>query len=458
MVDFARIRPVLSLFMKVIVLAAGRSKRLKPIEDKNFLEFLGKPLIQIQLEQLIASGFKDFAVIGGIHNLQNLKKIAEKIMGGKKSALKIVVLEQKDLDDGMAGALFAAEKFINNRPVLIVSANDVAGDEAYKSILKASEDLKNDSYILAKKVETYFPGGYLEVKSGLIKAIAEKPGAGKEPSDLVNIVVHFHRNSKILFETLHKTKSQKDDRYEVVLDRLIKQGVRMKAVVHSGFWQAVKYPWHVLDLMEYFLGSIEGNGERKGKNVEIAPSATIKGPVFLDDDVKIFDNAVISGPAYIGKNTVVATNALVRGSMIGENCVVGFGTEVARSYLGNNVWTHTNYVGDSVIGNNVSFGAGTVTGNLRLDEGNIKVGVNGERVDSGRNKFGLITGNNVRCGINTSFMPGVKIGNNSMIGAGIVVDRDVEDNKLVYGKTEMVIKENNAKLNYKNRKNMKSKL
>ena len=71
------------------------------------------------------------------------------------------------------------------------------------------------------------------------------------------------------------------------------------------------------------------------KKVEIAKSATIRGEnVYLEDGVRIMDNAVIIGPAYIGKNTIIATNAMVRGSHIGADCVIGFGTEVARSYVG----------------------------------------------------------------------------------------------------------------------------
>ena len=94
---------------------------------------------------------------------------------------------------------------------------------------------------------------------------------------------------------------------------------------------------------------------------------------------------------------------------------------MARSFWGDKVWTHSNYVGDSVIGNNVSFGAGSITGNLRLDEGEITVNLNGEKQRTGVNKLGLICGNNVRVGINTSLMPGLKVGAGSFIGAGIVV-------------------------------------
>ena len=273
---------------------------------------------------------------------------------------------------------------------------------------------------------------------------------------MVNLVLHFHRSGEQLLAAIKMAKTKSDDRYEVALDLLIKEGARMKAVPYNGFWQPIKYPWHVLTMMNHFFETLRGI--KKGKNVQVAKSAVLKGNVVLAEGVKVMENAVISGPAYIGKNSVIATNALVRLSEIGENCVIGFGSEVARSHVGNDVWTHTNYVGDSVIGNNCSFGSGTVTGNLRLDEANISVNIEGEKVDSGITKLGLITGDNVRCGINTSFMPGIKIGKNSFIGAGIVVAEDIADNKFAYGRTELIVKDNKAKLDQKKREEMRSKV
>lgn len=43
---------------------------------------------------------------------------------------------------------------------------------------------------------------------------------------------------------------------------------------------------------------------------------------------------------------------------------------------------HQNYVGDSVIGYNCNLGAGTKIANLRLDKKNIKVSLNGNRIDT----------------------------------------------------------------------------
>jgi bifunctional UDP-N-acetylglucosamine pyrophosphorylase/glucosamine-1-phosphate N-acetyltransferase len=346
--------------------------------------------------------------------------------------------------------------------MLIVSANDVVDASAYQLIFSAIKDRRFSSFILGKKLASYFPGGYLKFKrNGQMTGIVEKPKPGREPGRTVNLVIHYHGESKRLFNALEEVHTGNDDRYEMALSTLIRSGVKMKVIPYSGFWQAVKYPWHILDLMDYFLGNLEKSLHGKpflGKHVEIAKTATIQGNVYLDEGVRVLDNAVIIGPAYIGKNSIVATNALVRGSNLGANCIAGFGTEIARSFLGDQVWTHANYIGDSVIGNDVSFGSGTVTGNLRLDEGNILVNIQDEKIDSGRNKFGIITGNHVRCGINTSFMPGIKIGNNCFIGAGIAVPHDVPDNRFVYAKTELIIKENRAELDRKKRQKMHKNL
>ena len=53
--------------------------------------------------------------------------------------------------------------------------------------------------------------------------------------------------------------------------------------------------------------------------------------------------------------------------------------------------------------------------------------VGNERIDTGRMKLGAIIGAGVRIGVNTSTMPGVKIGAGALIGPGIRITRDVPD-------------------------------
>lgn len=432
--------------MKVILLTAGRSFRMAPIADKNFLKFLGKPLILHQIEALKKAGFQDILVIGGKHNLARLRSAV------RQAHRDIAVREQKNLELGMAGAVLTAKSWIGKDPFLLMSGNDVVEFDIYKKVKNVILSLSKDAgLLLAKKVSKYFPGGYLKVNSrGIISKIIEKPKPGREPSKLVNLVVHYHPEPRALLEAIEKISTTVDDRYEQALQSLFSKGISYRAMSYNGFWQPVKYPWHVLALMNYYLANLVYGG----KKAEVAKTAVINGDVYLEDGVRVLDNAVIQGPAYIGRNTVIATNALVRQSHIGENCVIGFGSEVARSYVGDNVWTHTNYIGDSIIGNNVSFGAGTVTGNLRLDEKSIKVSItkkwNGkveeERVDSGTTKLGLITGDNIRVGINTNFMPGVKVGSNSFVGAGIVVAEDVPESSFVRGDWKLKVSENSERI------------
>jgi len=431
--------------MQVLLLAAGRSQRIQPVPDKNFLKFLGKTLIEHQVANLQKAGFKNITIVGGKHNLDRFKELFP----------KLTVVEQKALKEGMAGAVLAMGTKLKNEPLLIVSSNDIVEQSAYNAI-KKSATKKVDSLIIGKTVKEYFPGGYLKTDSkGLITGIVEKPGAGKEPSNLINLVIHLHKNPKELIKYLTKTKSTRDDRYEVALDKMIKDGKKMLAVPYKGYWQSIKFPWHVFEVKDYFFSKLK---RKIAKSANIAKQAVINGPVVIEAGVKVFPGAVVNGPAYIGKNSIVANNALVRDSIVGDNCVVGYSTEVARSYVGDDSWFHTNYIGDSIISDNCSFGSGTVTGNLRLDEANIPVNIKDKKTDSGINKFGLVCGPNVRAGINCSFMPGIKVGANSMIGAGIVIPQDIPENSFVRGKWDLKISKNKASLDNDARAKMRKKL
>ncbi|MDP4007771.1 MAG: sugar phosphate nucleotidyltransferase [Candidatus Peregrinibacteria bacterium] len=443
--------------MKVILLAAGQSKRVSPIEDKNFVTFCGKYLIEWQLANLIELGMDDFVIVGNEGNLGKLKEfVGEFKEYFKDSGFSMEVVEQKKVADGMAGGVVACKEYFEDEPCLIVSCNDVVDLEAYESVLEVAngfvdeQGLALSGALLGYKVEEYFPGGYMKFgHANRVEGIVEKPGAGKQPSDYVNIVVHLHSNYDVLYKALCEVKSLKDDKYEVALDNMIKAGGNFQMVPYEGFWQPLKFPWHITELDKHFFKrraeEIDGDGNYKvvgealvHMSAEISDKATIKGDVIIEAGVKVFENAVIQGPAYLEEGCVVGNNALFRESFAGQRCVIGFSTEVARSHLSDDVWTHSNYIGDSIIGSNVSFGAGAITANLRLDEGDISW--QGEM--SGQNKLGLITGDHVRVGVQTCLMPGISIGKNVMVGSGLTISESIEANEFIYGKTSIHKKKN----------------
>jgi bifunctional UDP-N-acetylglucosamine pyrophosphorylase/glucosamine-1-phosphate N-acetyltransferase len=130
----------------------------------------------------------------------------------------------------------------------------------------------------------------------------------------------------------------------------------------------------------------------------------------------------------IGENCTIGPNCFIRScTTIGNDSKVGNAVEIKNSIIGDNTSIgHLSYVGDSVIGDYVNLGAGTITANLRHDDKNISSPVKGDMVDSGRRKLGAIIGDNVHTGINTSIYPGRKIWPEKTTLPGEIVSKDVE--------------------------------
>lgn len=402
--------------MTIIILAGGISKRMWPIgQDKLTFSFLDKPLFYYVLTELKRGiEIENLIIVTNNSNQQSLIEIAK----GLNLNTKFLVQPEAW---GMADAILSARNEIKGE-IMVINGDDLLDAKAYELVLEKARQSNYDAIFAGLKVDKYFPGGYLVLEGDKVKGVVEKPGDGNEPSNLVKLVVDYFRDGQKLVEILENTKSDKDDIYEVGLDSLVKSQASIGFIEYSGIFKPLKYPWHVLDLTEYFLQDLKGDIH---PSVKIAKSAVIEGAVVLSEGVKVFEGAVIKGPVFIGRNTIIGGNALVRDSIIGENCVVGAGSEVARSYVGAASWFHTNYIGDSVIEGDFGMGSGAVLANLRLDGKTVKVGR--EQIDTRREKLGLMVGRGVRIGVNASTMPGVRIGSGSLIGPGVILTKDVKE-------------------------------
>jgi NDP-sugar pyrophosphorylase family protein len=436
---------------KAVFLCGGRGKRMFPIaEDKFLLDFLGKPLLEHQIEAACQAGLSHFVMIGNPENIANIKQITRRVPG-----IKVGFALQKR-SQGIADALQSAESLLRGQ-LLVINPNDVFSSLAYAKIMAACKRTPAFSYILGYRVQKYFPGGYLQVNSrNELLHIVEKPNPGEEPSDLVNILIHCHNNSKELLRYIETVQTNKDDVYECALDNMVKAGHKIRVVPYNGFWAPIKYPWHIFKVMEYFL---DRAGPCIASSARISEKATIEGKVILGENVRVLENAVIRGPVYIGANSVIGNNALVRDySHIGANSVIGYSTEVKHSYIGDNCWFHSNYVGDSIIDDGSSLGAGTVLANFRLDEGNIRIKVGDKPVDTGYDKLGAIVGRGCRMGVNASLMPGVRVGSGSVVGPQVCLHNDLGANKMVLVASRHQITDNKEKLDAGKRRELLDKL
>jgi NDP-sugar pyrophosphorylase family protein len=438
--------------IKVVIMCGGIGKRMAPITtDKALLKFSGKPLIIHQINSAREAGLSHFVLITNPKNNAAIQSALSEI----KNAKIDFALQIKPL--GMSDALLSSSLLIDSKPFILVSSNDVFDASAYTKLLQEYEaDNGYSAYIIARPVKTYFPGGYLVVNEyNEIGHIVEKPPKGEEPSNLINIVIHLHTQPDKLLKYLANTTSAADDIYEKSLDQMIREGQKIKAVIYDGDWQAIKYPWHILKTLDYFSKQFT---RQISTASHISDKATIDGNVIIGDNARVLEGAVIRGPTYIGPNTIIGNGALVRDSIIGNDCVVGYGTEIKHSYIGNKCWFHSNYIGDSIIEDDCSFGAGAVTANFRLDEANINVKVDNNKIDTGIDKLGAIVGKGCRIGIHASLMPGIKIGANSFIGSHTYLVDDVESGKKVLSESHYRVMTNDVTTNEDKRQELLKKL
>lgn len=439
-----------------IILAGGKSKRFWPLSDKNLINFTQGNLLEHHLNTLSALGVKDFIIICSPEVAAFLR-----VKGKLYKNITIHRLLQDNDNHGIGKAVLLAatiiEKNYIGRSVYIINNDDFYDSSVHQKVFNYSDKNKTFMLMVAYEVSVYKPFGYFTISDNCVKGIVEKPLPEKVPSNLVNMALHLYSDFPKLVSVL-KDESYKNDENDDLYERSINflcQKYNVSYLKYAGRWEVLKYPWNVLSVSDYFLSTIKHSISEKAV---VDKTAKINGPVIIEDGVKIMEFSVIRGPTIIKKGTIIGTGSLIRNSIVGENCVIGYNSEVARSYIGNNCWFHTNYIGDSVLGNNVNMGSGAVLANLRLDQKNILSKIGETNIDTGRNKLGAIIGGGVQIGVNTSIMPGVKIGKNSIIGPCVTLYEDSEDNTTVLSKPQLIKKKSNANFTQSSRKHFRELL
>jgi len=145
----------------------------------------------------------------------------------------------------------------------------------------------------------------------------------------------------------------------------------------------------------------------------------IKKDVAIHSSAIVEKGAVLKGPIIISKNCFIAANAYLRGGVfLGENVRVGPSCEVKSSViLNDSTIAHFNFIGDSIIGNNVNFEAGAHTANHHNDRLNKEIFVlwRGKVIETNLTKFGSLIGDNSKIGANAVLFPGTILERNSIV-------------------------------------------
>jgi UDP-N-acetylglucosamine diphosphorylase/glucosamine-1-phosphate N-acetyltransferase len=426
--------------MKAVLLAAGAGERLMPItatRPKHLINVGGKPILQFCLEAVKKAGIHEAIIV--THYMG--EAIRSYFGEGEKLGLKLTYMEQKEIL-GTGNAAEVAEPFVDGDFVLVYG-DLLFGVDAVQDVVSQFKTGNAAAVMGVVPVERPENYGIIEQDAdGKVKRIVEKPAAGKAPSNLANAGVYAF--SKDVFEKLKQTKASIRGEWELT-DAITLLAVEGRIVLATQLskddWFDVGRPWDLLDAnnwalkrMEHkVLGTVEQGAHLIGpvtvaKSARVRSGVYIEGPVFIDEGADIGPNCYIRSGTSLGKRTRVGNGCEVKNSLIMDGTHVG----------------HLSYVGDSIFGEKCNLGAGTITANLRFDDGRIKMVIKDKVVDTGRRKLGAVLGDNVKTGINSTFMPGVKVGANTWVGANFMVERDLSANSIALLKQNSQITQKKA--------------
>lgn len=379
---------------QAIVLAGGKGTRMYPLKrPKPLLPVAGVPILEHTLRAL-AKKISDVVIIVG-HQEQQLRAFVETL----NLPITVTFVTQEE-QQGTYHALHQARDHVKDR-FLVMNGDDYYSEEDIEQCLA------QEWCILAQEVKHPERFGVLKVADGNLQELIEKPET--PPSNLVNTGMY------VLGKEVFDSNPMASPRGELELTDAVTACAKQFPikVVTASYWFPIGYPWDLLTANDHLLPGITA-----GNQGVVEPGATIKGAVRIGAGTTVKAGSYIEGPVVIGNYCEIGPNCYIRsGTTLGDHCKVGQSAEIKNSIVGNNVKIpHLSYVGDSVLGDDINLGGGTLIANLRHDNKNIDMRVQGERIPTGRRKLGAVIGDGVKTGAATIIYPGRILDRNTVPG------------------------------------------
>ncbi len=430
--------------MDAVILAAGKSTRLKSKVSKIFHHICGKPIIFYVVKAL--ENYKLHIVVNA--------SIKDTIQEMFPSAKVHVQQEQKGTADALKAAIGSIEDSafaVVNGDMPLIDKNDI---EAGFNLLKAGD---YDCVVLTAYLEN--PEGYGRIvrRDGSLCIIEEKNASQeiKKIKEVNSGIFIFKTESAI--EALPKIEMN-ESTGEYYLTDIVKflpkvETLAVKAENMFGVNTRKQLTEvrrimqrRIIDRFEH-VTFIDPDSTYINYDVEIGEDTVIFPNVHLKDKTKIGRECVIENGSVI-ENSVIRDNVhikpycVIEESIVCNNCAIGpFAhlrplTELSNSVrIGNFVETkkvkigkrskasHLTYLGDAVLGEDVNVGCGTITCNY-----------------DGYQKNETIVGDRVFIGSDVQLVAPVKVGDDALIAAGTTVTKDVEPFALAISRVPQVNK------------------
>jgi NDP-sugar pyrophosphorylase family protein len=178
------------------------------------------------------------------------------------------------------------------------------------------------------------------------------------------------------------------------------------------FGEQKMQPWEIINNISSILSN---------KLLSLSDEYHIDNGLAIHKTAVIESNVILKPPLIIGPKCFIGANAYLRGGVwLTDHVTIGTGCEIKSSVIfPNSAIAHFNFIGDSIIGRNVNFEAGSITANHyneRKDKG-IYLSYNGQIIEAKTQKFGALVGDHSKIGANAVLSPG------TLLSKGTIVKR-----------------------------------
>ena len=241
------------------------------------------------------------------------------------------------------------------------------------------------------------------------------------------------------------------------IQMMIDEGQTVLAVETPGYHIDLDKPWHIDQANETLIKAmcaqvtenvipatarIHDGADIQGRVVlgehcTIGNRVVINGDLWLGDHSQVLNGAILEGATVIGKHTVVQNYCQIGShTTLGNRSHYGHGAEFSGVALDTVYCYHYMEIW-GVVGQAVDFGAATVCGNLRFDDGVTPWQIKGRTERPTHAANAAYFGDFCRTGVNAIIMPGRRIGVYSVVGPGVVLYDDLPDRTMVTVKQEL---------------------
>ncbi len=395
------------LDLRTIILAAGKGTRMKSDAPKVLHEVCGTPIIRYVVDVAKAVGsLKIYVVLG--HKGQEVKNYLGKNVD--------FVIQKRLL--GTADAVKCAEKSLKgHKGDILVLCGDtpLLNKNVIKNIVRKHRKLNAVCTFLTAKVDN--PQGYGRIirdDKGSVVAIREEKDSTLQERMIkeINVGVYCIRSLELFsaLKAINLNFKKKEFYLTDIVEIFAKKNLKVAIVETKDSVEGlgINSKNELAEAEEVIRGRILKDFMRQGVTI-VDPKTT-----YIDNDVKIGRDTVIRPFTFIEKNVRIGSCCVIGpfsrlrpGVKIGNKVEIGNFTEVSRSQIGNSTFMkHFSYLGDSVVGEGVNIGAGTVTANY-----------------DGKNKNITKIESKAFIGCDSILIAPVKVGRNAVVGAGSVVTK-----------------------------------